>query len=163
MFGTDLTQVRALICFLDFDDYLDLQMNVNTVVDCFSLAENQRATSQQIFMIRQLLGCNSFNHIVRTVCVTEGIFGSESKTWVTTHGSRGTLSFLLFTVGHLNTSVALRTRHRSSKSLFYYQNLRAKSSKDLQNDISRESLTIFAKIKNGKYKLYAKRNMLVIS
>ena len=73
--------------------------------------------------------------VVKKVCEEEGIAGSGVKSWVTSHGLRGTVATLLVQSGHADSSVAMRTGHRDPRSLKSYQNLRGMEGLQQQRDL----------------------------
>lgn len=99
------------------------------------LAVNLKATHQRDFFKRQNIGKNSFLSIVKNACNAEGIQGSRRKSWITTHGLRGTLATLLFEIWHSDSSIVLRTGHRHPKSLKSYQPLRGVEGIQQQRDV----------------------------
>lgn len=118
---------------LDF--YLKLWEELDPATDRFFLTVNLLATNPRDFFKRTPVGRNKFMKIVKDVCAREGIQGSGSRNWVTTHGLRGTLATILFGAGHADSSVALRTGHRDPTSLKSYQHLRGQEGLQQQRDL----------------------------
>lgn len=85
-----------------------------------NLATNDKTTPCWNILLQQYLEINSFNRIVKTVCSTKEIPGSEFKIWITIRGLRRTFSSLLFATGRLDSSVTLWTGNRTSTSLLHY-------------------------------------------
>lgn len=110
--------------FKILDEYIALRDSVAGDLDRFFLAVQLTAVDKGKFFKRQPLGKNSFLSAVKSCCNEEGIQGSGTKSWMTTHGLRGTLATILFEAGHSDSSVSLRTGHRDPTSLKSYQHLR---------------------------------------
>lgn len=86
------------------------------------LGVNNSALHRINFFKHQHLCITSFNRIVESVLVKEGISVSGSKGWSTTHGLLGILASLLFAAGHSDSSFSLLTGHRDPRLLKHYQN-----------------------------------------
>lgn len=71
-----------------------------------------------------------------TTCFkNEQIIGDGRKTWVTTHGLRGTLGTFFFEAVHADYLVSLRTAHRDPRSLQSYQHPRGAEGRQHQCEI----------------------------
>lgn len=127
--------------FEDIDSYLRLRSEIDPGTDRFFLGVNHRAANIRDFFKRSPIGKNTFGKIVKDACVKEGINGSGSRGWVTTHGLRGSLASILFGAGHSDSSVVMRTGHRDPRSLKSYQNLRGIEGIKQQRDIFNEPNT----------------------
>lgn len=121
--------------YKDIDEYMSIRESVAPTLDRFFLGIHGRATCRNKFFKGQAMGKNLFLRVVKHCCSDEGINGSGTKSWVTTHGLRGTLATLLFQAGHADSSVSLRTGHRDPRSLKSYQNLRGVEGLRQQQDL----------------------------
>lgn len=72
-----------------------LRNAVNTCSDRFFLDIRHATVKEDEFFKAQNLGRNFFMKIVKFCCSLECISYSGVKTWITTHGLRGTLVILL--------------------------------------------------------------------
>lgn len=78
------------------DEYIHLRDRIANKCNKFFFAVDLRATIKIKFLKCQFLGKNSFLSLVKSCCVAKFIKGSGTKSWVTTHGLRGTLDTILF-------------------------------------------------------------------
>ena len=79
------------------------------------------------FFKPQVIGRNKMSSIVKEVCQCLGIRGDGVAKHMTTHGLRASMISLLISSGSSDAPVVLRTRHRDSRSLQSYHNLKGSS------------------------------------
>lgn len=77
------------------DEYINLQDKVAKGCDRFFLADNVRTTTKNKVFKRLLIGKNSFLSVVKDCWAEENIKSSSTKSWIITHGLRGTLATIL--------------------------------------------------------------------
>lgn len=65
---------------------MNLRSELEVGTERFFLSVNQNANTLNEFFKRQYLDIHSFSRMFKDVCSTEGIAGSGSKGWITTHG-----------------------------------------------------------------------------
>ena len=70
------------------------------------------------------MGKNLISSIVKNVCTALNIYGDGACQYMTTHGLRAKMLYLLIAPGHSEASVLFRSGHRDANSLKSYHNLR---------------------------------------
>lgn len=119
-----VTKMGLLICFRTLKTVWNSGLIRRQGWTAFFLAIKYKGNCPQNFFKRQKLGISAFKRIFKAAFLEKGISGTGFKTWVTAHGLRGTMDYLIFAAGHFDSSVSMRTGHLDPRSLYLYQNLK---------------------------------------
>lgn len=87
---------------------MSVQTKSNSLSDNLFLVINRHETVMERFLKPRDQGQNSRDKIVKEACLAENITGTGDNMYVTTHGLHGTLVTIIFKIGHVDFSVALR-------------------------------------------------------
>ena len=110
-------------------EYLGIRMKIDSATNRFFMGlkttgRGLTSSDPKQYFTKQPLGMNSFNNIVKNLCLRLGVRGDGAFSTVTTHGLRATMVTLLIDAGYDDAIITLRTGHRDVKSLRNYHNLR---------------------------------------
>lgn len=135
------TALGGKLCvYDDILDYIKIRNSLQPATDRFFLQPNDRATlsSRRTFFTRQHVGKNSFMNFIKIACDAEGVCGEGMKDLITNHSTRGTVVSSLCRTSHANSSIKMRSGHRTDETLKRYQNLLGAEGRRQQRDIFNE-------------------------
>jgi len=128
----------TLNVFEEVDQYMQIRSEMPKQNPRFFLQPSRKDPSTlkpAQFFNNQPIGVNSFQSLVKNMCIAEKIRGNGVHEYVTNHGLRGTMTSLLLDAGFSDTAVSLRTGHRNNDSLKSYKNNQGSSSFSQQKAI----------------------------
>lgn len=83
----------------------------------------------------QPLGVHSIWRIIQSIWKSLWIDGNAENNGIAIHSLRVTVAYMLIKAGRPNSTITIRTGHRKTDSLKYYQNIRGKEGKTQQRII----------------------------